>query len=185
MAEKENIDRIDIMLDEQIAKFPTGVEVAKAKKQVPIKMVTSDLEFVTGPSGENTGVIICGICEVDGIKYAALYDPRVVPPKQYVEEIYLSVGGGSVKGFRVIQDPLEWNVIVDFFNRNHVWEHRRVLNWIMRIRGDQMTEGRASEVQKWVNKINRTNPNRNAKQLTVQDFLRGSLDAIRNLGKKK
>jgi hypothetical protein len=187
MSDKQSIEKVDQLLDEQIAKFPTGRDIASAKKQVPIKMVNTNLEFVTGSTGANTGMIICGICEVDGIKYAALYDPRERPPKQYVEEIYLSPGGVGVKGFRLIQDPTEWGVIVDFFEKQHVWEHKRILRWVMNIRNQQLHDvhNQVSKFQQWLSMVNKSNPNKNSKPLTVQDFLRNSLQKVRALGRKR
>jgi len=185
MAEKQDIGVVDELLDSQIAKFPTGADIHSAKRQVPVKLLNTDLEFVTGPQGENTGVIICGLCEVDGIKYAALYDARQRPPKGYVEEVYMSPGNVTTKGFRLIANPTEWAVIHDFFEKNHVWESRRIMNWIMNVRGGNLLNNnqQVSQVSKWLNGVNRTITGK-LQPITIRDLIRGSLLQVRNLSRR-
>jgi hypothetical protein len=147
--DKQNIDKIDQLLDEQAAKFPTGVDVAKAKKGVPIKMLSTDIEFLS-VNGINSGIIVCAIAVVDGIHYAALYDPR--SHKGYVEEVHMTPGKTAIQSTQLIKDPLEWNILSEFFNRHNVFEMKRIFNWAMAMKNG--TVGSTPGLQNWMNRIN-------------------------------
>jgi len=149
MAEKWNLDEIDMILDETLAKFPSGAAAYQAGKGVPLKMVTTDIEFLFDSRGANTGTIVCGIATVDGVYYAALCDARHNTPQGYVEEVLLSPGGSTIKTVKLISNPEEWIVIVNFFQKNNVWELHRIFNWIWSVKN-----GTIAPSNKWVKELN-------------------------------
>ncbi len=149
MADKENIDILDRLLDEQIELFPSGIDTFKAKKHLPIKMVHTDIEFLH-VNGVNTGIIVCGICTLDNIFYAALCNPTIVPISGYVEEIHLTLGNTQIKSTKLIRDSQEWCVIVDFFQKNNVWELKKIFNWIWAVKN-----GTTQINKNWIKKLNK------------------------------
>jgi len=164
MADKENIDKIDQLLDEQIALFPSGTEIFKAKKNLPIKMVSTDIEFLH-VNGSNTGIIVCGICTLDGIHYAALCNPKIIPIAGYVEEIHLTLGNTQIISTKLIRDPQEWSVIVDFFQRNNVWETKKIFNWIWAVKN-----GVSQVNPNWLKKISK----KLKKEINIKDIEQSS-----------
>ena len=150
MADKQDIEKIDIILDEQMTKFPSGAQIHRVKQGVPIKMVNTDIEFLFDHRGANTGIMVCGIATVDGVYYAALCDARKFPPQGYVEEIFLSPGKTTIKTTRLIMSQEEWAVLVDFFQKNNVWDKKRLFNWIWGVKN-----GTVAVSNEWVKKLNK------------------------------
>ena len=157
----KKLDNIDGLLDEQMAIFPSGNQVGKAKKGVPIKLISCDLEFLH-VNGVNTGKIICGLAEVDGIKYLAFFDP--ISLTGYVEEVHISPANMDIFSLQIIQNPEEWAVLSSFFNENNVWELKRVYNWLWSMKNKSID----SNVNKWLTNFN--NKSKTVK-LTKEDLM--------------
>lgn len=173
MTEKENIDKIDQLLDEQISIFPTGVDTFKAKRYLNIKMVNTNIEFLH-INGVNSGIIVCGICTIDGIHYAALCNPSVLPISGYVEEVHLTPGKNDIKTTKLIKDPQEWSVIVDFFQKNNVWETKKIFNWIWAVKNGQININK-----NWLQTISKN------KNVDINDIVKSSTNNINAITKNK
>lgn len=173
--DKQDLGKIDELLDEQMSKFPTGKQIHGAQKHVVIKLVSTDIEHLY-INGVNTGHIVCGVATVDGIYYAAFFDPFT--RKGYVEEVHLSKDHNSIKSTRLIQSPEEWSVITSFFNKINIFESRRILTWITSVKNNKVITNNS-----WLKKINKTLVDKNLKPFTKQDLYKSTNAIISNLQK--
>jgi hypothetical protein len=99
-------------------------------------------------------LLLCGLAEVDGIIYGAIFD--TVKLKGHVEELHMTPGRTGIKSMRLIKDPTEWSVLVNFFQQHNVWEGRRIYNWMVgyRLKQQLATPVIDNQVKKLANDIN-------------------------------
>jgi hypothetical protein len=187
MSDKENIDKIDELLDEQIAKFPSGNAIGKAAKDVPIKLINTDIEFIT-ENGHPTGLLLCGLAEVDGVIYGAIFD--TIKLTGHVEELHMTPGRTGIKSMRLIKDPTEWSVLVNFFQSHNVWESRRIYNWMISYRlrqqlAEPVIDDKVKQLANDINKRVQRIKGRNAPLTTEIDLYKSTKRMLRRARKKK
>jgi hypothetical protein len=107
----------------------TTKDIATTTKTSGIRILNRDIYIFINEYGQKTPILIVAECELDSIKYAALYD--ISTKKCYAVEIVRI--NNQIKEFRdldgMLQDE-EWGVVSNFFLKEEVYEKARIDTWI-------------------------------------------------------
>lgn len=180
---KEVTDMIELdeFLDDEIENLSEALDKAQAEAidQYNIQMVTDEvIEFKDAITGRR--IWIMGICRLDDKYYAAMFDPDT--GKKYTEEVHVGVINGfqtQIKAHFFIEDPNEWSVISEFFNRHHVFEYHGIIDWDLQTKPNKIEDliATAAKLQ-FLDKINKDRESKHKKPITPEQI------ALRNLARR-
>jgi len=107
----------------------TTKDIDSTTKTSGIRLLNRDIYIFVNEYGQKTPLLVVAECEVDEIKYAALYDTNT--NKGYAVEIVRV--NNQIKDFRNLDGALqdeEWGVVSNFFLKEKVYEKARIDTWI-------------------------------------------------------
>jgi len=167
--EKTDLASITEFLNEEAEDITSKIDKAQGQSisQMNIKIVCDEIDVSETEEGP---LFIVSIAKLDDKYYGAFYN--VNAQLQYAEELYIRHGKsptpGNIASSFLIEDPTEWEVICEFFIKEHVFEMARLFNWTVQAKANEDIRDNVRKLV-WYEKVSKDLKAKGKKELTPEE----------------
>lgn len=123
-----NLSQLDHDLEEEFnaGHTPFHVDVksiASTQRTANIRMISTDIEWY------NEFQLIVATAKLDAVEYGAMFD-RNTKKGYTVKIVRLNGRITDIRDLDHINEDEEWAVLTDYFNKQNVFDHNRISQWL-------------------------------------------------------